>query len=170
MDMSLSKLFGDSEGQGSLACCSPWSHSVGYDLVTKQHTTLCDPMDCSPPGSSVHGIFQARILEWVAISFSRGSSQPRDRTQVSCITDRRFSIWATREAPNYTGAEGRDKGWDGWIGIINLMDMSFSKLWGDSEGQGSLACCSPCSHRVGYDLVSKQQQNYIYLKCKMSYI
>ena len=46
--------------------------------------TLCDPMDCSLPGSSVHGIFQARIMEWVAISFSRGSSQPRDRTQVSC--------------------------------------------------------------------------------------
>ena len=60
--------------------------------------TLCDPMDCSLPGSSVHGIFQARILEWVAISFSRGSSWPRDRTQVSCIVGRRFTIWATREA------------------------------------------------------------------------
>ena len=47
--------------------------------------TLCDPMDCSPPGSSVHGILQARILEWVAISFSRGSSHPRARTQVSYI-------------------------------------------------------------------------------------
>ena len=46
---------------------------------------FCDPMDCNPPGSSVHGIFQARILEWVAISFSRGSSPPRDRTPVSCI-------------------------------------------------------------------------------------
>ena len=55
-------------------------------------------MDCSPPGSSVHGIFQARLLEWAAIS-SRGSSQPRDRTQVSLIADRRFTIWATREAP-----------------------------------------------------------------------
>ena len=47
--------------------------------------TLCDPVDCSPPGSPVHGIFQARILEWVAISFSRGTSQPRDWTRVSCI-------------------------------------------------------------------------------------
>ena len=46
--------------------------------------TLCDPMDCSPSGSSVHGILQARILEWVAISYSRGSSWPRDWTQVSC--------------------------------------------------------------------------------------
>ena len=53
--------------------------------------TLCDPMDCNPPGSSVHEIFQARIPEWVAISFSRGSSQPRDRTQVSCTAGRFFT-------------------------------------------------------------------------------
>ena len=46
---------------------------------------LCDPMDCSPPGPSVHGISQARILEWVPISFSRGSSWPRDQTHISCI-------------------------------------------------------------------------------------
>ena len=51
--------------------------------------TLCDPMDCSLSGSSVHGIFQARVLEWIAISFSRGSSRPRNRTQVSL---RFFSI------------------------------------------------------------------------------
>ena len=59
--------------------------------------TLCNPMDCSLPGSSVHGIFQARILEWVAISFSRRSSWPRDWTQVSHIIGRRFTAWATRE-------------------------------------------------------------------------
>ena len=59
---------------------------------------LCDPMDCSPPASSVHGILQARTLEWVAISFSRESSWPRDWTQVSRIAGRRFSLWATREA------------------------------------------------------------------------
>ena len=56
--------------------------------------TLCDPMDCSPPGSSVHGILQARTLEWVAIPFSRGSSQPRDRTQISfssCTASRFFT-------------------------------------------------------------------------------
>ena len=56
------------------------------------------PMDCSPPGSSVHGILQARILEQVAIPFSKGSSQPRDQTQVSCIAGGFFTIWATREA------------------------------------------------------------------------
>ena len=58
-------------------------------------------MDCSLPGSSVHGILQARILEWVAISFSRGSSWPRDQTQVSCIADRFFTAWAIREALVY---------------------------------------------------------------------
>src|SRR5574342_240891 len=55
-------------------------------LVTQSCPTLCDPMGCSPPGSSVHGILQARILEWVAIPFSRGSSSPRDQTQVSCVS------------------------------------------------------------------------------------
>ena len=68
-------------------------------LVTKLCPTLLTPMDCSLPGSSVHGIFQARILEWVAISFSRGSYWPRVWTQVSCIAGRFFTIWATREAP-----------------------------------------------------------------------
>ena len=59
--------------------------------------TLWDTVDYSLPGSSIHGIFQARILEWVAISFSRGSSQPRDWTQVSHIIGRHFTVWATRE-------------------------------------------------------------------------
>ena len=61
--------------------------------------TLCDRMDSNPPGSSVHGILQARILEWVAFPFSRGSSPPRDRTQVSRIVGGFFISWATREAP-----------------------------------------------------------------------
>ena len=59
--------------------------------------TLCDPMNCSPPGSSIHGILQARILEGVAISFSRGFSRPRDGTRVSRIVGRFFTNWATRE-------------------------------------------------------------------------
>ena len=61
--------------------------------------TLCDLMDCSTPDSSVHGILQVRTLEWVAISPPRGSSQPRDQIQVSCIAGRFFTIWATRETP-----------------------------------------------------------------------
>ena len=59
--------------------------------VTQLCPTLCDPMDCSLPGSAIHEIFQAIVLEWAAISFSRGSSQPRDRTWVSRIVDRRFT-------------------------------------------------------------------------------
>ena len=58
-------------------------------------------MDCNPPGSSVHEIFQARILEWVVISFSRGSSQPRDWTQVSCTAGKFCTDWATREALDF---------------------------------------------------------------------
>ena len=60
--------------------------------------TLCGLMDCSLPGSSVHGIFQARILEWVAIPFSRGSWQPRDWTQASRTGSGFLTVWATREA------------------------------------------------------------------------
>ena len=68
---------GDGDGDGEVAQSCP---------------TLCDSVDCSLSGSSVHGILQARILEWVAISFSRGSSQPRDRTQVSRIGGKRFNL------------------------------------------------------------------------------
>ena len=65
-------------------------------LVAQSCPTLCNCMHCIP-GSSVHGILQARILEWVAIPFSRRSSWPRDRTRVSCIAGGFFTIWATRE-------------------------------------------------------------------------
>ena len=70
---------------------------VKVKSFSRVRPTLCDPTDCSPPGSSVHGISQERILEWVAISFSRGSSWARDRTQVSRTVDRLFTVWATRE-------------------------------------------------------------------------
>ena len=66
--------------------------------VAQSYPTLCDRKDWNPPGSSVHGILQARILEWVVIPFSRGSSWPKDLTQVSHIVGRFFSIWATKEA------------------------------------------------------------------------
>ena len=103
---------GDSEEQGSLACCSPWCHKELVSVSNSQTHRMnhimtletqwrnvcvcvcvcsvmsdsCNPMDCSPPGSSEHEIFQARILEQVAISFSRGSSRPRDRTLISCVS------------------------------------------------------------------------------------
>ena len=76
-----------------------WATELNWSEVAQPCPTLCNPMDCSLPGSSIHGIFQARVLEWVAISCSRGSSWPRDRTQVSHIVGRHFTVWATREAP-----------------------------------------------------------------------
>ena len=111
---------GVGDGQGSLACCSPWGckesdmtewlnwtefhktmesrkNSMKWSEVTQSCLTLCYPVDCSLPGFSIHGILQARILEWVTISFSRASSQHRDQTRVSCIGGRRFNLWATRE-------------------------------------------------------------------------
>ena len=78
-----------------------------YVLAPQSCLTLCDPMDCSRSGSSVHGILQARTLEWVTIPFSRGSSRPRDRTQVSCIAGRFFSIWTTSEGQFFL--KGRSK-------------------------------------------------------------
>ena len=63
--------------------------------VTQSCPTVWDSMDCSPPGSSIHGLCQARGLEWVAISFCRGASGPSGQTRVSCIVDRCFNVWAT---------------------------------------------------------------------------
>ena len=71
--------------------CLKWS-----EVKSLSRVRLCDPMECSLPGSLVQGIFHARVLEWVAISFSRGSSRPRDQTQVSHIVGRSFTIWATK--------------------------------------------------------------------------
>ena len=83
----------------SRSCCSfTNTYPTVCVLVTQSCPTLCDPIDCSPPNSSVHVSFQARILEWVAILFSRGSSWPMDQTAVSCIAGRFFPIWAIREA------------------------------------------------------------------------
>ena len=71
----------------------------GCVLVAQLCPTFCNPTYCSPPGFSVHGVLQARILEWIAIHFSRGTSQPRDWTLVSCIAGKFFTVWA----PGTTG-------------------------------------------------------------------
>ena len=78
-----------------------WWTVKSESKVAQLCLTLCNPMDCSLPGSSVHETFQARVLEWVAISFSRESSWPKDQTQVSSITDRYFFLWTTREDQNF---------------------------------------------------------------------
>ena len=83
-------------------CSLPWTPQWS----PRWNPTLCDPMDYILPGFSVHGIFQARVLEWVAISFSRGSSRHKDWTRVSCIAGRCFTLWVTREA-----TKGRWRKW-----------------------------------------------------------
>ena len=79
--------------------CESWTIKTAES--ESEVAQLCPSLrhPCSLPRSSVHGIFQAGVLEWVAISFSRGSSWPRDRTRVSCIVGRHFTVWATREVP-----------------------------------------------------------------------
>ena len=86
-----------------LFCVQVIKHYESESEVAQSCLTLCDPMDCSLPGSSVHGIFQARVLEWAAISFLRGPSRPMDQTQVFRIVGRRFTVWATREAIKHYG-------------------------------------------------------------------
>ena len=84
------------------ACTNLWALLSAWVCMPAQSCpTACDPVDCSPPGSSVHGTSQARILEWVAISFSEGSSWPRHWTPASFIAGRFFTIWAIREAHCY---------------------------------------------------------------------
>ena len=75
-------------------------------------------MDGSPPGSSVHGLLQARILEWVAISFSRGSSRPRDPTWVSHIAGRFFTVRATREAPRALKMRRKENPVDPYVRVV----------------------------------------------------
>ena len=93
-------------------------------------------MDCSLLCSSVHGIFQARVLEWVAVSFSRGSSWPRDQTQVSHTVGRRFTVWATREVPYDIKLILKLKGRRQWHPTPVLLP-------GKSLGQRSLVGCNP---------------------------
>ena len=83
----------------------PWHFAFKWNHLFRTwisfHLGIPEIMDCSPSDSSVHSICQARILESVAIPFSRGSSWPRDRTQVSCISSSFITVWATRETPFY---------------------------------------------------------------------
>ena len=110
-------------------CWIPWKWK--WECSRALCPALCDPVDGSPPGSSIHGILQARILEWVAISFSRGSSWPRDRTQVSRIAGRCFNLW-----PSFPGYHRRF--WKSvWFNhtLMNLVSLRRQKLnrWNNLE-------------------------------------
>ena len=100
----------------------------GGGLVAKLCPTLCNSMDCSPPGSSVNGISQARILEWVASSFSRGSSQPRNRTHVSSSAGRFFTAEPPGK-PFYPYRHYSNLFW--WFFIISCpLEATVSLWWG----------------------------------------
>ena len=119
-------------------------------LFTKLCPTLWDPTDCSPPGSSVHRIFQARRLKWVAISFSRGSFQTRDRTYVSCIGRRFF----TAEPPGKPSSLSFDKSSLGSCKTSVRMRLNLTRLRphrGWASRVSSLCCCE------GYVLQSECQ-------------
>ena len=90
----------------------------GETMDAQSHLILCDPMDCSLPGSSVHGIFPARILEWVAIYSSKGSSQPRDQTHISFIASSFFTCWTIR----------RGQSWRAWQQFhCQLLSLCYSR-------------------------------------------
>ena len=89
---SSQQIFNKSQQCAKRHCFRSWVYSESESEVSQPCPTFCDPMDCSLPASSVHGILQARTLEWVAISFTWGSSRPRDRTRVSGIAGRRFNL------------------------------------------------------------------------------
>ena len=113
---------------GILVKCRFWLiWSSECVLVAQSCPTLCDPMDCSPPGSFVHGILQARIVAWVTIPFSRGSSRPTDQTHiscVSCIAGGFFTVWATREAQ--WASWGKDN-WEMWTSEVILSNQELNR-------------------------------------------
>ena len=92
---------------------------VKWSEVAQSCLTLCNPVDCSLPGSSIHGTLQARILQWVAISFSRGSSRPRDRTPVSRTAGRRFTLWAMMVVP-------LNQAFNNWNKVLQVCQQLFT--------------------------------------------
>ena len=98
-------------------------------LFTQSCPTLCNPMDCSLPGFSVRGILQARLLEWIAIPFSRGSSQPRDWTLVFCTAGRFFTIWATGKSSYQGYINNITCNWSpGWVMFVKFLHCKFTSF------------------------------------------
>ena len=117
--------------------CVYHSLSVPSSEVAQSCLTLCDPMDCSLLRSSVYGIFQARVLECVAISFSRGSSWPRDRTQVSRTVGRHFTVWATRKrcVGQWLKTESHFTAWIELLALLLTSCLSSERLFNLSGPQ-----------------------------------
>ena len=97
-------------------------------LVTQAGPILWDPIDCSPPGSYVRGIIQARIMEWVAIPFSRSSSWPKDQILISCTAGLFFIVWATREAHHFLQKKKKKLFSKHWI-LTSKLDQIHGVGW-----------------------------------------
>ena len=119
-------------------------------------------MDCSLPGSSVHGIFQARILEWVAISFSRWSSQPRDRTWVSRVVGRRITIWATREALSHLLFNNQFIANSSSVYCYTESEQCSSKPWGFTSIKSEMYLHKLLSRIFFISNLKLQQTLYVY--------
>ena len=125
-----------------------------WDAATKCWSLSCvwlfAIMDCSPLGSFVHGILQARILEWVAIPFSRGSSRPRDRILFSCIAGRLFTVWTTREATVWAAREAGPLCLQGqqicWSGLMETPNLIKHLIWYYAKEMLALPFCLIISH------------------------
>ena len=122
-------------------------------LVSQSCLTLCDPMGYSPPGSSVLGILQARILQWFAMPFSWGSSQPRDWTRVSSIAGRFFTVLATREAQDSLEA-GYYVGWPA-IRFFSGLRGGVRSSWDVSHKINNCLCALVCMIYVKCFLLSR---------------
>ena len=136
LSSSIVKHFCSQTSRGMCVCVH--THVRGHAQLCP---TLCDPMDCSPPGSYVHGTFQARMLEWVAISFSRGSSQPRDRTRVgiliscvSCIGKQILYHCTTWKVP-FTGRQEAKRLTSVLYEQLNMQAKKHSFCWKEMRGR-----------------------------------
>ena len=115
-------------------------------LLTQSYPTLYNPMDCSLPASSVHGILQARILEWVAIPFSRASSQPKDWTQVSCISGRFSTVWESESPEKPYSSSNMEKRAQNQSTLHNRkfklekIRILLSKAFTNKKGKGGEKC------------------------------
>ena len=145
--------------------------------ITRSCPTLCNTMDCSLPRVSVHGIFQARILEWVALSFSRGSSRPRDQARVSRIVGRSFTVWAASEVIDlqslvttqthththtHTHAlQNRDLAnriLAHWRSSSAPSRQSRKLSWGSAQETAVFTCASPVTGALGTECLGEKQR------------
>ena len=136
--------------------------------VAQSCPTLCDPMDCSLVGSSIHGIFQARVLEWGAVAFSRGSFQRRNGTWVSHTAGRRFTVWATREAPSvhsitvYSGKDAEAT----WMSIVRGVNKDVVRMHNGllliHKNEWNNAICSNMNKPRDYHTKWSQKEVVIY--------